>query len=174
MAGPEIETRRPRAGRCERCDRPLTDEVLVAIRPDWWEWRADDPDDRDDVCPGTRSGHRQRICFGTPVDWRARALAAEAALAEERQNHGITQTALDLATAAQGLSPAILAGDAFRDGARHGLLAAALAVTRVHHQAASLPTVPSAAVRALAEAVRSIEAFDRCVAPMFAEETPDA
>lgn len=76
MAGPEIETRRPREGRCERCDRPLTDEVLVAIRPDWWEWRADDPDDRDDVCPGTRSGHRQRICFGTPVDWRARALAA--------------------------------------------------------------------------------------------------
>ena len=113
MADPEIETRRPREGRCERCDRPLTDE------------------------------------------------------------DGITQTALDIATAAQGLSPAILAGDAFRDGARHGLLAAALAVTRVHHQAASLPTVPSAAVRALAEAVRSIEAFDRCVAPMFAEESPD-
>lgn len=173
MADPKVGDRRPREGRCERCDRPLTDVV-------WTTWTPLLPSDAAPVTDWREDDSTDTHCVGDPlcnreeIDWRARALAAEAALAEERQNHGITQTALDIATAAQGLSPAILAGDAFRDGARHGLLAAALAVTRVHHQAASLPTVPSAAVRALAEAVRSIEAFDRCVAPMFAEETPDA
>lgn len=207
MGEPKVGDRRPREGRCERCDRPLTDvawttwtPLLPADAAPVTDWREDDSTDTH--CVG------DPLCNREEIDWRARALAAEASLSEIdtlRARVAELEAAFDadsieavriahydrcvasdrcdcLARAARmdaalrGGTPTLdaIRAQEFRDGARHGLLAAALAVTRVHHQAASLPTVPSAAVRALAEAVRSIEAFDRCVAPMFAEETPDA
>lgn len=65
-----IGERRPREGRCERCDRPLTDEAFYGIASAFAVFDA--------------SGERCRGDFycSAPIDWRARALAAEAALAD--------------------------------------------------------------------------------------------
>ena len=83
MADPEIETRRPREGRCERCDRPLTDEawttwtpLLPADAAPVTDWREDDSTDTH--CVG------DPLCNREEIDWRARALAAEAEVADLR------------------------------------------------------------------------------------------
>lgn len=95
-----IGTRRPREGRCERCDRPLTGEVyehFEAYGADGREVRATDPEwlalvpTGDGECEGDK-----HVCRGPSVDWRARALAAEAALqdAEARgRQHGLLAAA---------------------------------------------------------------------------------
>ena len=74
---PKVGDRRPREGRCERCDRPLTDEVWTTwvsreqeLRRIWFPASSDETH-----CVGGIS------CRESPIDWRARALAAEAALA---------------------------------------------------------------------------------------------
>lgn len=96
-----IGTRRPREGRCERCDRPLTGEVyehFEAYGADGREVRATDPEwlalvpTGDGECEGDK-----HVCRGPSVDWRARALAAEAALqdAEARgRQHGLLAAAI--------------------------------------------------------------------------------
>jgi len=72
-------TRRPREGRCERCDRPLTDLVWTTWTPitlcgpelpPITDWREETPTD-DTRCLG------EPLCSGVEVDWQARALAAE-------------------------------------------------------------------------------------------------
>ena len=118
-------TRRPREGRCERCDRPLcavTDETQCSGA---------------DVCHGGRWGCE---CDGTPIDWRARALAAEARLsvpatsADTTRLHRIRTRLLELVPAdgtmslwddVQRLDRAL--ADAEARGRAHGLLAAAWA-----------------------------------------------
>lgn len=89
-----IGTRRPREGRCERCDRPLTGEVydyFEAYGADGREVRATDPEwlaltpTRDGECEGDK-----HVCRGPSVDWRTRALAAEAALADAEERGRLT------------------------------------------------------------------------------------
>lgn len=80
-----IGTRRPREGRCERCEKPLTDlvwETWESIAP-WGaplppvtDWR--EQDGTDTHCAG------DPFCDAPEIDWRARALAAEAALQDAR------------------------------------------------------------------------------------------
>lgn len=88
---PKVGDRRPREGRCERCDRPLTD--LVARPIEWLSgtgvvWIPDA--ESADRCAGSggaswRDAHvLPGECTGAPVDWRARALAAEAEVADLR------------------------------------------------------------------------------------------
>jgi hypothetical protein len=96
-----IGTRRPREGRCERCDRPLTDETwLLTCRCGCGQamWCADP--------------HAPGLCCGpigcvSPIDWRARALAAEAAMkdAEGREALAVSmwnETTLAAQAAARG------------------------------------------------------------------------
>jgi hypothetical protein len=68
-----IGTRRPREGRCERCDRPLTDLVWGVDFGNHHDWYEDEPTAT--TCIG-----EDVLCRGPSVDWRARALAAEARL----------------------------------------------------------------------------------------------
>lgn len=131
MSAPNPGDRRPREGRCERCDRPLSD--IVIDDPEMGtEWPALDQPEH---CPGGI------LCGGPSVDWRARALDAErdrdlmqsfwrAALAhghaaadgkpEPRGDLVGTDAELNLYAHVE----AALA-EAYLDGARHGLLAAA-------------------------------------------------
>lgn len=104
MGDPKVGDRRPREGRCARCDRPLTDEfrsppcTCGCGRAS--EWLA--ADSTDSHCRGDWT------CSGPFVDWRARALAAEAALAEAEasgRQHGLLAGAMvvaDLAACACG------------------------------------------------------------------------
>lgn len=89
---PQPGDRRPREGRCERCDRPLSDEVWVVPehrRDAGWRVAYDE----DSKCPARKNGgyeneHGDHIgphddeCTGESIDWRARALAAEARVEE--------------------------------------------------------------------------------------------
>lgn len=79
-----IGTRRPREGRCERCGKPLTDEEWCGSD---WDWA----DPRPGECFGSYG------CSGPSVDWRARALAAEADLADAESRgraHGLLAAAM--------------------------------------------------------------------------------
>lgn len=71
MTTPQPGDRRPREGRCVRCDRPLTDETWSSDEGQW-QWDPDYlPDD-------TRCAGWPVLCRGPSVDWRARCLQAEA------------------------------------------------------------------------------------------------
>lgn len=133
MGDPKVGDRRPREGRCDRCDRPLTDEVFIATCPCGCGAKRARWDDADADSASCAGGWR---CDGPAVDWRARALAAEAALAEVREvladpdmgalvDHGL---AGDVATRLHATVDAALAHgrEHFLDGAQHGLLAAAM------------------------------------------------
>ena len=92
---PKVGDRRPREGRCERCDRPLTDEVWTTwvsreqeLRRIWFPASSDETH-----CVGGIS------CRESPIDWRARALAAEAVLAAAEasgRQHGLLAGAMRL------------------------------------------------------------------------------
>lgn len=91
MGEPKIGDRRPREGRCERCDRPLTD--VQELRRIWFPASSDETH-----CVGGIS------CREPPIDWRARALAAEAALAEAEasgRQHGLLAGAMVVADLAE-------------------------------------------------------------------------
>lgn len=69
MTPPRIGDRRPREGRCASCDRPLGDEEWIASPPQW----------HPAFLPGEGRCRGDFFC-SAPIDWRARALAAEGAL----------------------------------------------------------------------------------------------
>lgn len=67
MTAPRVGDRRPREGRCERCDRPLTD----------YEWNASPPIWIAAFDPGSGRCRGDFYC-SAPIDWRCRCLQAEA------------------------------------------------------------------------------------------------
>lgn len=93
-----IGTRRPREGRCDRCDRPLTDLVWTTWTPiALWgpemppvtDWREDASAD-DSRCMG------EPFCDEDAIDWKQRARAAEADLADAEargRKHGLLAAA---------------------------------------------------------------------------------
>lgn len=85
MTTPQPGDRRPREGRCERCDRPLTDEVWETWEPISWTGQKFAPvtdwnlaSDQPDRCHGTHE------CSGERVDWKARCVELQVALREAR------------------------------------------------------------------------------------------
>ena len=64
--------------RCEVCDRPKA-------APELWEHPAGCACDE---CSAVCWSHDADGCTGTPVDWRARALSAEASLRATRIRQG--------------------------------------------------------------------------------------
>jgi hypothetical protein len=124
MTPPQPGDRRPREGRCPDCDRPLTDEVYetrvlggflgIPEHPvtDWWQ-----VDHHEGHCAG------EPLCDGERVDWEQRARDAEArALAAEGRVKLVDATLVDLMGVYADLRQERDA--AFRDGVRHGMLAA--------------------------------------------------
>lgn len=151
---PAIGTRRPREGRCAHCDKPLSDEVYESFQPIMFTgpltWRSGPTEmewcpaeDQPDRCAG-----EEHLCAGPSVDWRARALAAEAALkdAEGREALAVsmwneTELAARAATRGDASEPRDVStdfgidlflvvqktiADAEARGRTHGLLAAAI------------------------------------------------
>ena len=92
MADPKVGDRRPREGRCERCDRPLTDVA-------WTTWTPLLPADAAPVTDWREGDSTDTHCAGDPfcdapeVDWKARALAAEAEVADLRSRAHLVETA---------------------------------------------------------------------------------
>jgi hypothetical protein len=143
MTPPQPGDRRPREGRCPDCDRPLSDEVYETRErggymglpknpvSDWW-W----VDHQEGHCAG------EPLCDGERVDWQqrardaeARALAADARSADEyargyTAGHAAGRQAAYDGEEPQGYGQALRDAErdrdaAFRDGVRHGMLAAA-------------------------------------------------
>ena len=96
------------AGRCPECDAPL---ATLADHAAWRE--AGEPDDyrpdlcwaRPDLVPVVHSGEFTLQCMREPVDWRARARAAQARLERVRA------LAYAAADEARGLAAAICSLD---------------------------------------------------------------
>lgn len=106
-----IGTRRPREGRCDRCEKPLTDlvwETWESIAP-WGaplppvtDWR--EQDGTDTHCAG------DPFCDAPEIDWCARALAAEADLADAEargRQHGLFEAWCELYPRTGGMGHAL-------------------------------------------------------------------
>lgn len=147
--------------RCERCDRPVT------------PWDAD-REAAAGECPGGGA------CDGTATDWRARALAAEAALANAQGMEGLAvsmwnevETAARSAASGDDEPPRSVATDCGLDlflcvqnaladaearGRQHGLLAAAWRLTTIADGIEGTAVAPTAQ-RAMREAARVVVAL---------------
>lgn len=92
--------RKPRQGECARCGRPLSD-LEWNNSPGCWILPVTLTNDGPTCDAINASG---QACRGTPIDWRSRALAAEAALADAEARgraHGLLAAAMLLAAAEQ-------------------------------------------------------------------------